>query len=54
MKEYEYIVLATDEIFSHMISSIICLENYYNECIDNSFRNIFVEFNELRQDYKKM
>ena len=53
MKEYEYIVLATDEIFSHMISSIICLENYYNECIDNSFRNIFVEFNELRQDYKK-
>lgn len=53
MKEYEYIVLATNEIFSHMISSIICLENYYNECIDNSFRNIFVEFNELRQDYKK-
>lgn len=53
MKEYEYIVLATDEIFSHMISSIICLENYYNESIDDSFRNIFVEFNELRQDYKK-
>lgn len=53
MKEYEYIVLATDEIFSHMISSIICLENYYNESIDDSFRNIFVEFNEIRQDYKK-
>ncbi len=52
MKEYEYIVLATNEIFSHMISSVICLENYYNESIDNSFRNIFVAFNELRKDYK--
>jgi hypothetical protein len=52
MKEYEYIVLATNEIFSHMISSVICLENYYNESIDNSFRNIFAAFNELRDDYK--
>ncbi len=53
MKEYEYIVLATNEIFSHMISSVICLENYYNESIDNSFRNIFAAFNELRDDYKE-
>ena len=52
MKEYEYIVLATNEIFSHMISSVICLENYYNQNIDNSFRNIFHSFNELREDYK--
>lgn len=53
MKEYEYIVLATDEIFSHMVSSVICLENYYNESIDNSFRNIFAAFNELRGEYKE-
>lgn len=52
VKEYEYIVLATNEIFSHMISSVICLENYYNQNIDNSFRNIFRFFNELREDYK--
>lgn len=53
MKEYEYIVLATDEIFSHMISSVICLENYYNDSIDSSFRSIFTAFKELRGDYEK-
>ena len=53
MKEYEYIVLATNEIFSHMLSNVICLESYYNDCIDNSFRNIFKMFNELRDDYKE-
>lgn len=52
MKEYEYIVLATNEIFSHMLSSVICLESYYNDCIDNSFRKIFTMFNDLREDYK--
>lgn len=53
MKEYEYIVLATNEIFSHMLSSVICLESYYNDSMDNSFRNIFVIFNQLREDYRK-
>lgn len=52
MKEYEYIVLATDEIFSHMVSSVICMENYYNETIGNSFRKIFAAFNELRSEFK--
>lgn len=53
MKEYEYIVLVTDEVFSHMISSVICLENYFNESIDNSFRKIFTMFNEIRKDFKQ-
>lgn len=53
MKEYEYIVLATNEIFSHMLSSVICLESYYNDSIDNSFRNIFAIFNQLREDYRE-
>lgn len=53
MKEYEYIVLATNEIFSHMITSIICLENYYNETIDDGFRKVFKYFNELRTDFKE-
>ena len=53
MKEYEYIVLATNEIFSHMLSSVICLESYYNICLDNSFRNIFATFNDLRNDYQQ-
>lgn len=47
MKEYEYIILATDEIFSHMITSVICLENYRRDNLDGVFRNIFVMFNEL-------
>lgn len=53
MKEYEYIVLATDEIFSHMISSVICLENYDNKCMDEAFRKIFTYFSELRKDYQE-
>ena len=52
MKEYEYIVLATNEILSHLISSAICLENYFNESIDDSFKHVFSYFNELRLDYK--
>ena len=52
MKEYEYIVLATDEIFSHMIKSVICLENYHRDNLNGVFRNIFAMFNGLREDYK--
>lgn len=54
MKEYEYIVEATNEIFSHMISSVICLENYKRtNVLKGSFRNIFNMFDELREDYRK-
>lgn len=53
MKEYEYIVLATNEVFSHMITSTICLENYYNDTIEDAFRNIFTMFNKFRVDYKE-
>ena len=53
MKEYEYIVLATDEIFSHMIKSVICLENYHRDNLNGVFRNIFAMSNGLREDYKK-
>ena len=41
MKEYEYIILAIDGIFSHMITSVICLENYRRDNLDGVFRNIF-------------
>lgn len=54
MKEYEYIVLATDEIFSHMITSVICLENYKRDDLSGVFRNVFKMFNELREDYKRL
>lgn len=54
MKEYEYIVEATNEIFSHMITSMICLENYKRtNNLKGSFRHIFHMFHELREDYRK-
>ncbi|OUQ47669.1 hypothetical protein B5E64_01550 [Drancourtella sp. An12] len=53
MKEYEYIVLATNEVFSHMITSTICLENYLNDSAEEAFRKVFVMFNQFREDYKK-
>lgn len=52
MKEFEYIVLATDEVFSHIITSVICMENYYNDTSENGFRTIFTLFNNFRMDYK--
>ncbi len=54
MKEYEYIVEATNDIFSHMISSVICLENYKrSDNLKGSFRHIFHMFLELREDYQE-
>lgn len=53
MKEYEYIVEATNEVFSHMISSVICLENYMRtDRPRGAFKHIFRMFNEFREDYK--
>lgn len=54
MKEYEYIVLATDEIFSHMITSLICIENYKRSNLSDVFRSVFSMFNELRDDYRQV
>lgn len=54
MKEYEYIVEATNEVFSHMISSVICIENYRRtDRPRGAFRHIFHMFNEFREDYKE-
>lgn len=54
MKEYEYIVEATNEVFSHMISSVICIENYRRtERPRGAFKHIFRMFNEFREDYKE-
>lgn len=53
MKEYEYIVLATNEVFTHLITSAICLENYFNDSNEGAFRNTFTMFNEFRMDYKE-
>lgn len=51
MKEYEYMVLATDEIFSHIITSVICIENYTRWDLSGAFRNLFSMYNELREEY---
>lgn len=54
MKEYEYVVLATDEIFSHIITSVICLENYARKDLSGAFRNLFSMYNKLRKEYQEL
>ena len=54
MKEYEYMVLVTDEIFSHIITSVICLENYTRSDLSGAFRKLFSLYNELREEYYEL
>lgn len=54
MGEYEYIVLATDEILSHFVAKTICLENYNDEIsYSEDFKLVFKMFGNLKQDYDK-
>lgn len=54
MKEYEYMVLVTDKIFSHIITSVICLENYTRSDLSGAFRKLFSLYNELREEYYEL
>lgn len=54
MKEYEYMVLVTDEIFSHIITSVTCLENYTRSDLSGAFRKLFSLYNELREEYYEL
>lgn len=54
MKEYEYMVLVTDDIFSHIITSVICLENYTRNDLSGAFRKLFAMYNDLRDIYRNV
>lgn len=54
MKEYEYIVLATNEYLSHLVAATICMENYHSgENFSEFFKKLFFMFDELRNDFSK-
>lgn len=52
MKEYEYISLTVDELFSPLVTSCICLENLGDKDAGKNFRFMFTLFNKLRQEYQ--
>lgn len=53
MKEYEFMMLAVDEIISHDIAAVICMENYKNCYLPRGFRKAFDLFCEFRMDYER-
>lgn len=53
MKDYEHMIVALDELISHDVAGIICMENYKNCSFPNGFRKIFDSFCEVRAEYEK-
>ena len=52
MRDYEHMILAIDEVISHDVASIICMENYKNCYFPKGFRKVFDLFCEFRKDYE--
>lgn len=53
MRDYEHMIVAIDELISHNVSGIICMENYQNCYFPNGFRKVFDSFCKIREDYEK-
>lgn len=53
MNEYEFMMLAVDEVISHDIAAVICMENYKNCYLPRGFRKAFDLFCELRKGYEQ-
>jgi len=53
MQDYEHMMVAIDELISHNVVGIICMENYQNCYFPNGFRKVFDSFCEMREDYEK-
>lgn len=52
MKEYEYMIIAIDEVICHDVAGIICVENYFDCYFPNGFRKVFDLFSDFREEYK--
>lgn len=52
MRDYELMLMAIDEVISHDIAGIICMENYKNCYFPNGFRKAFELFCEFWKDYE--
>lgn len=53
MQDYEHMVLAIDELISHRVSGIICMESCRNCYFPKGFRKVFDSFCEIRRDYEE-
>lgn len=53
MKDYEHMIIAIDELISHNVAGIICMENYKNCYFPNGFRKVFDSFCEIRKEYEE-
>lgn len=53
MKEYEYVVIGTDEFLVDELVSVICQENFEGASYPHGFRRIFDEFRYLHEEYQK-
>ncbi|MBD5503163.1 MAG: hypothetical protein HDR09_05250 [Lachnospiraceae bacterium] len=53
MSDFEHMIIAIDELISHNVAGIICMENYRNCYFPNGFRKVFDSFCKIREDYEK-
>jgi len=53
MRDYELMVVAIDEVISHDIAGIICMENYKNCYFPKGFRKVFDLFCKFWRDYEE-
>ena len=52
MHDYEYMLVAIDEVISHEVAGIICMENYKNCYFPNGFKKVFDMFCEFQEEYE--
>lgn len=53
MKDYEHMMIATEEFICHDIAAVICVENYHGKSIPKAFRNVFDIFSLYREDFEQ-
>lgn len=56
MYDYEYLLVAIDEVLCHNVAAIICMENYKNCYLPKGFKKIFdlfCEFIDEHESHKK-
>lgn len=52
MRDYEHMLVALDEVISHDVAGIICMENYKDCYLPRGFRKVFDLFCEYWEDYE--
>ena len=52
MKEYEDIVTALEGYLCDELTGVICSENYRNKSYEHGYRNMFVEYRKLHEEFE--